>query len=96
MTNTVMLQAATGEPDDEGIVVRMWQDVASVRGKLLPYGGDLAQKEYGVTQTVTYRFFTRQHHPAWAPGNRIIAGDKILTIVYVADYGKILDVLLNG
>lgn len=72
-----------------------WSDVAQVEGALLPYGNERAQRDYGYAGNVRYRFFYKGNHEALVEGNRVLHNGIGLPIVYVADYGKAMDVLLD-
>ncbi len=96
MKATIIIQTPVNESDSEGNVTQTWEDIATINGIILPYGNDLALKEYGYKETVKYRFFyKKKRHPALVVGNRIKYGELLLPIVYVADYGKAQDILLD-
>ena len=92
----IIVQTPINTTDNESIVSQSWGDIITLNGIILPYGNDLALKEYGYKETVKYRFFYKHSkHPSLVVGNRIKYGDLFLPIVYVADYGKAQDVLLD-
>lgn len=91
----VTVQQPTTTVDDEGIVKQSWSDVVQLEGTLLPYGNERALREYGFSETVTYRFFYKGTHDALKVGNRIVHNGVGMPIVYVANYGKAMDVLLD-
>ncbi len=81
--------------DSEGMPTTTWTDIEEVEGTLLPYGNKLALNEYGFTEDVKYRFFYKGSNSNLVRGNQLVYGNLELPIVYVADYGKAMDVLLN-
>lgn len=93
--DVVTVQAPTAVVDAEGIVTQTWADIAQVEGVILPYGNERALREYGFAENVQYRFFYKGIHPALTVGNRMLHKGLALYIVYVADYGKAMDVLLT-
>jgi hypothetical protein len=95
LKRTVMIQSKSVTYDAEGMPTTVWSDVQNVEGTLLPFGNKLALQEYGFTEDVKYRFFYKGSNANLIVGNRIIYGSLELPIVYVADYSKAMDVLLN-
>ena len=96
MRTKITIQTPVNTSDIEGIVTQTWEDVATLKGIILPYGNELALKEYGYKEDVKYRFFHKRKRPAsLLTGNRFKYQDLLLPIVYVADYGKAQDVLLD-
>lgn len=91
----VTIQSNTVAYDTEGIGTKTWTTIEDVEGTLLPYGNKLALSEYGYTQDVKYRFFYKGSNANLKIGNRLLYGTLELPIVYVADYAKAQDVLLN-
>lgn len=91
----VTVQAPAPAADDEAMVTLEWEDVVQLEGALLPYGNERAQRDYGYTGNVRYRFFYKGSHEALVEGNRILHDGIGLPIVYVANYGKAMDVLLD-
>lgn len=90
------IQTPINASDEEGIVGQSWIDVATLKGTILPYGNELALKEYGYKEDVKFRFFHKGKRPAeLIKGNRFKYQDLLLPIVYVADYGKAQDILLD-
>lgn len=90
-----MIQGPITAEDNEGIVTQSWSDVGQVEGVMLPYGNERALRDYGFTENVKYRFFYKGNNANLKVGNRILFKDTGYPIVYVADYGKAMDVLLN-
>lgn len=70
-------------------------NIEEIEGTLLPYGNELALNEYGFSEDVKYRFFYKGSNTNLVRGNRLVYGSLELPIVYVADYSKAMDVLLN-
>ena len=91
----VTIQSRSITYDSEGISITTWADIESVEGTLLPYGNTLALQEYGFTENVRYRFFFKGNSANLVVGNRLVYGSLELPIVYVADYAKAQDILLN-
>jgi hypothetical protein len=91
----VTIQSKTVTYDGEGIPSETWANVQSLEGTMLPFGNKLALQEYGYTQDVKYRFFYKGSNANLVVGNRLVYGSLELPIVYVADYKKAMDVLLN-
>jgi len=91
----VTIQSNTVSYDTEMIGSRTWTTIEEVEGTLLPYGNKLALSEHGFTQDVKYRFFYKGSNANLKIGNRLLYGALELPIVYVADYAKAQDVLLN-
>ncbi len=91
----VTIQSRTVTYDSEGVGSTTWTDVVSLEGTLLPYGNELALKEYGFREDVKYRFFYKGTNSNLVRGNRLVYGSLELPIVYVANYQKAMDVLLN-
>lgn len=91
----VTIQAPTTSKNSEAIVKRSWSNVVTLEGVLLPFGNERALREYGFTENVRFRFFYKGQHPELKVGNQIVHNGKELPIVYVADYVKAMDVLLN-
>lgn len=91
----VTIQSLIPETDAEGVVTERWNDVVEIEGVMLSYGNERAIRDYGFTENVQYRFFYKGNHPALRVGNRLLYKELELPIVYVADYGKAQDVLLN-
>jgi len=90
------IQTPVNDSDEEGIVDQSWIDVVTLKGTILPYGNELALKEYGYKEDVKYRFFHKgRRQTALIKGNRFKWKDLLLPIVYVADYGKAQDILLD-
>ena len=92
----VTIQSKTITYDSEGIASESWTDIVSLEGTLLPFGNKLALQEYGFVEQVKYRFFYKGTNSNLVVGNRITTATGLeLPIVYVADYRKAQDVLLN-
>ena len=91
----VTIQSRTTTYDNEGIPIATWADMEELEGTLLPYGNTLALQEYGFSETVKYRFFYKGSNSNLTVGRRLVYGSLNLPIVYVADYRKAQDVLLN-
>lgn len=91
----VTIQTPSTSSDSEAIVSQSWTTVAEIEGVVLPYGNERALREFGFSEDVKYRFFFKGQHPELKVGNRILYKGLELPIVYVANYGKALDVLLN-
>ena len=81
--------------DSEGMPTTTWTQIDELEGTLLPFGNRLALYEYGFSEDVKYRFFFKGSNANLVVGNRIVSGSLNLPIVYVADYRKAQDVLLN-
>lgn len=93
---TLTIQTSENITDFEGYVKQNWTDAVNLKGVLLPYGQELALKEYGYNAPVKYRAFNmRKISQYLVVGNRIITKGKELYIVFVADYGKVQDILLD-
>lgn len=92
---TLIIQSPTSAQDEEAITKNKWVDVGTVKGVMLPYGSDRALKEYGYTGNVKYRFFLKGTNHILVKGNLVLFKGQELIIVYVADYGKAMDVLMN-
>ena len=93
--DSVEVQAVNVTYDSIGVAVETWTKVDNLAGVMLPYGTELALKKYGVAETVKYRFFYKGTNANLVAGNRVVYEGNNLYIVYVADYGKAVDVLLN-
>jgi len=91
----VTIQSRTVTYDGEGMPTTTWTQVDELEGTLLPFGNRLALMEYGFAEDVKYRFFFKGSNANLFVGNRIVYGSLELPIVYVADYKKAVDVLLN-
>ena len=91
----VTIQSKTVTYDAEGMPSITWAQIDEIEGTLLPFGNRLALHEYGFDENVRYRFFFKGNNDNLVVGNRIVSGSLNLPIVYVADYGKAQDVLLN-
>ena len=91
----VTIQSRTVTYDGEGVPTTTWTQVDELEGTLLPFGNRLALMEYGFAEDVKYRFFFKGSNANLFVGNRIVYGSLELPIVYVADYKKAVDVLLN-
>ena len=93
----VAVQSVAYAYDAEGIPTETWTTLATLEGVLLPYGTELALRQYGVTKTVKYRFFYKGNNTNLVTGNRLYFNGIGLYIVYVAAYGtKAMDVLVNS
>jgi hypothetical protein len=92
----IIIQISKNNTDTEGYVLQTWQDVVNLKGVLLPYGQELALKEYGYNAPVKYRAFNmRKINQYLQVGNRVLVKGIELFIVFVADYGKVQDILLD-
>jgi len=91
----VTIQSKIVTYDSEGIASETWTNIQSLEGTMLPYGNKLALQEYGYIEQVKFRFFYKGSNANLVVGNRLIYGSLELPIVYVADYKKAMDVLLN-
>ncbi len=91
----VAIQSKTVSYDNEMVASETWTTIEEVEGTLLPYGNRLALKEYGFAEDIKYRFFYKGSNANLVKGNRLLYGALELPIVYVADYVKAQDVLLN-
>jgi len=91
----VAIQSSSTTFDSELMPITTWANVEELEGTLLPYGNKLALNEYGFAETVKYRFFYKGSNPNLKVGNRLVYNGLNLPIVYVADYRKAQDVLLN-
>ena len=91
----VTIQSRTVTYDGEGMPTTTWTTIDELEGTLLPFGNRLALHEYGFTEDVKYRFFYKGSNSNLVRGNRLVSGSLNLPIVYVADYSKAMDVLLN-
>ena len=93
---TLTIQTAVNIIDAEGYTIQTWADSVSLKGVLLPYGQELALKEYGYNAPVKYRAFNmRKISEFLVVGNKMLAKGQELYIVYIADYGKVQDILLD-
>jgi len=91
----VSIQEKTVTYDNEGMPVTTWSTIEELEGTLLPYGNKLALQDYGFSEEVKFRFFFKGNNANLKVGNRLLYGTIELPIVYVADYRKAMDVLLN-
>ena len=91
----VTIQSRSVAYDNEGMPTTTWTTIDELEGTLLPFGNRLALMEYGFAENVRYRFFYKGSNVNLVIGNRIVSGSLNLPIVYVADYRKAQDVLLN-
>ena len=64
-------------------------------GVMLPTGGELAQRIYGVVVPVEFTFFTKTRNAGILEGNRLEIASVQYEILYIADYQKIQSVLLK-
>lgn len=92
----VSIQAKTTTYDGEGMPITTWATIEELEGTLLPYGNKLALQDYGFSEEVKFRFFFKGSNANLKIGNRLLYGTVELPIVYVADYRKAQDVLLNS
>jgi hypothetical protein len=92
----VSIQEKTVTYDDEGMPSMTWLTIEELEGTLLPYGNKLALQDYGFAEEVRFRFFFKGSNSNLKIGNRMLYGIIGLPIVYVADYKKAMDVLLNS
>ena len=91
----LIIQTAINTTDSDGYVVQDWADAVTLKGVMLPYGQQLALKEYGYDAPVKYRVFTFRKNSAIKVGARVNVRGLFLFVVYIADYGKVQDILLN-
>lgn len=81
--------------DTEGVVRKKLVPAGQVRAVIIPYSSERAQKDFGITQKVSYRLFDKTGNQEVKENNVIEHDGKKLVIVYVASYGKVRDVLLD-
>lgn len=93
---TLTIQTVDNTTDAEGYIKQNWTNAANLKGVLLPYGQELALKEYGYNAPVKYRAFNmKKINKFLEVGNRILAKGEKLFIVHIANYGKVQDILLD-
>ena len=77
----------TGLPDYSG--------TATVRGTLLPTGGEIVQKQYGQEYAGEFEFYARQRNAGLVQGSRLRIATLDYDIVAIRDYGKVVTCLLR-
>lgn len=90
----ITIQSKTVTKDTEGNTTVAYDDITTIRPiSIQPYNSDLARKEYGIEKNVVIKLFCNPHSDLIL-NNVILDGDDIrYNIVYVADWGKHLEVL---
>lgn len=91
----VIIKLPTDTSDTEGIISRQLTEVATVQCTVLPITQELALKRYGIEDPVKYQCFTKQRHSEIQKGNWLMVRGDDLQIVYVGDFGKVLDILVS-
>ena len=90
---TVLVKSV--EYDDRRTGMVSYAGTATVRGTLLPTGGQIVQKIYGQEYAGEFEFYARQRNAGLAAGNRLRIGSVDYDIVAIRDYGKVVTCLLE-
>lgn len=92
---TVTIQSKSTTYDDEGMPVTTWSDVATIQADIQPVGGEIVQREYGITETgITRRMFYEVNAEV-QNGRRVVHGSSTYEIRYVAEWRNHYEVLLK-
>ena len=67
----------------------------AVMGVLLPTGGTIVQRQYGLEYAGEFEFYTKRRNAGLIEGNRLVIGAKTYDIVGVRDYVKAITCLLK-
>lgn len=92
----VLLKIPTPKSDSEGIISQELTTLATFQCTVLPITQEIVLKKYGIEDPVKYQCFTKQRNSEIKKGNWMMAREEDLRIVYVGDYGKVLDILLSN
>ncbi len=97
--DTVTIKIPTNTTDAEAVVTQTWSEAVAFPAIVLPMGQDLALKYCGYDAPVKYRMFYKGRNAdikaVLQVGNQAVVREEELYIVFTADYGKVVDVLLN-
>ena len=93
--NTTMSIVELGDYDDYENTYADNKIIGTVTGDLQPYSGGLAEKEYGLTVECQYAFYCHTNDRI-KEGVYFQNGDKFYEVVYAAQWGMGLAVLLKG
>lgn len=82
--------------DSEGVASQTWSVVDTVQGDVQPFGGELAYRQYGITEVgITKRMFCEVNTNIQV-GRRVVVNDaEIYEIRYVATFRNHYEVLLR-
>lgn len=93
---TIIIQIATNSTDSEGFVGQNWIDAITIKAVVAPCGQDLAIKEYGYNAPVKYKIINiGRNNQFMVVGNKVLFCGLEMYIVYLANYGKVQDMLVN-
>ncbi|WHH59164.1 hypothetical protein [Petroclostridium sp. X23] len=70
--DTIMLQEYVPVQDSEGNISNEWVDVVALAGTLLPIGSEMAARQYGYSENVSYQFFYKGTNIKVRTGNRVL------------------------
>lgn len=97
--DAVIIKTPTNITDAEAVITQTWTTAVSFPAIVLPMGQELALKYCGYDAPVKYRIFYKGRNAdikaALAVGNMAVVRGEELYIVFTADYGKVVDVLIN-
>lgn len=96
MRHRLQLQEQSVMSDNEGIAENLWTTVYTFWADVRPIGGEIAFRQYGITdEDITKRVYCRPYSKIKA-GSRVVHGENIYEISYVADYPDHYEVLLRS
>jgi len=70
-------------------------DSGTIRGTMLPIGGEMLYRQYGETYRGEFEFYSRTRNAGLVMGNQLTVAGVAYLISGVRDYGKVVVCLLR-
>ncbi len=96
LPDKVEIQDDTVSYDSEGVASQTWSAVDTIQGDVQPFGGELAYKQYGITEAgITKRMFCEVNANVQMGRRAVVNDTEIYEIRYVAAFRNHYEVLLK-
>lgn len=95
LKTTATILKATTTYDNARIPAQAWASAGTLKGTLLPNGGDIKQEDYGIEDKITFKFYTKDSDSDLVINNKLQTDKGTFYIVHINDYDKIREVFLR-
>ena len=92
---SVLLFVREAVLDDEGRTDGVLTPAGSLKGTMIPVSSELANRDFGFDENVSFRFFCKGKSDDITAGNVIRYKGEDYSIVHISDYGKIKVIHIN-
>lgn len=95
LKTTVTILKATTTYNSARIPTQVWSSAGTLRGTLLPDGGDIKQEDYGIEDKLVFKFYTKDTDSDLVINNKLQTDKGTFFITHINDYGKVREVFLR-